>query len=335
MDARTAPSLRDFTISSSFDVDEADRTLARYGAAVIQGWVQEPLLSELKKDWDAVRAERLDPNSRRIQKLGGDVVDYAALYRSKPGGQEFPAIEQVFTDPRMVELCERYVGSPYLLNEEIYMTYDVGRGEEVVPSHFDKTYNLKFMIYLHDILESGRGAFSIHPGSQVLGRRRFREWFDAHATDDAVAVGSDAYYKIDNETLPSDISECVEILAPAGTMIIFGTDTFHRGGFLAEGHTRSIMRGHCAPGYGMLRSGDLIRKGSRQWLRGEQWELRQERYDRNSKDGEFELADYNKFLASQAPGAGPQADAPAESAVPQAPAGLLRRLAQRFSARAS
>lgn len=287
--------LADLTVSPEFRLDEVDACLSRWGAAVLPGWVRDEALAALRRDWQLIRDERNDPDSACIRKVGGSVADYAALYRSRPGGRRFPQVERICADPRIVALCDRYIGWPYLLNEEVYATYDIGRGAEIAGSHFDKTYNLKFMIYLDDNLESGGGAFSVHPGSQPIGRRRFREWFTRHSVAGAAEIGTPEFYQMGNEDVPDDLGPCVEILAPAGTLIIFGTDTFHRGSLLEPGRERRILRSHCYPGYRLPRTEDLIRQSSRQWTRGEPWETRRKRYSRWSVDGALEFRDHLRF----------------------------------------
>ncbi len=285
-------SLDDFTVTPDFDVDMVDAVLSRYGAAVVPNWVNDELLKRLQKDWESVRLERNDKFSKRISRLGGSVADYAGLYRSAPNGKFFSAIEEVFNSSKMIEVCDRYIGRPYLLNEEIYATYDVGIGEEVARSHFDKTFNIKFFIYLHDILESGQGALSIHPGSQKLARFQFRDWFSKNCNGDRVEIGTESFYEMGNETLPKDLGPCVEIFGRAGTLIIFNTDVFHRGGLLERGLERRVIRGHCYPGYQLPRGGDFIRRDSRQWIRGENWEVHRAKYSRFSVDGFIEYFEF-------------------------------------------
>ena len=105
-------------------------------------------------------------------------------------------------------------------------------------------------------------------------------------------IGTPGYYEMGNEEIPESIGECVEIHAPAGTLIVFGTDVYHRGGRLLKGRQRRILRAHSYPGYAFPGSGDKIRKSARQWRRGEPWEREQIRYQRFSQDGWLELRDF-------------------------------------------
>ncbi|WP_367606903.1 hypothetical protein [Legionella sp. W05-934-2] len=288
--------LSDFTVTNTMDFSKILTTIKEYGVAVLPHWLSKESLINLDNDWHAMREVRNDPSVECVLRVGGDVADYAALYRSIKGSKRFKYANQVFDDPLLVKLVNKIIGNPSLFNEEIYATYDIGKGEEVAPSHFDKTWNIKFMIYLDDILEPGFGAFGIHPASQTLARHKFRSWFDTLCKNDFIEIGTPEFYKMGNELIDCDdiketINDCVEIYAPAGSLIIFSTDVFHRGGFLKEGLERRIMRAHSYPGYRLPRTGDKLRKSSRQWVRGEQWELHDKSYSRFSKGGLLEWID--------------------------------------------
>lgn len=284
--------LADFTVSAEFDLTEVEASLRKWGVAVLPGWLKGKELTALRTEWDRIREVRNDDAFACVTRVGGEAADYASLCRSVPGAEKFTYVNQIFNSPQIAQLCERVVGRPYLLNEEVYATFDIGQDLEVAPSHFDKTWTLKFMVYLEDIVESGRGAFSVHPGSHHLGREAFRTWFGRIAENNAIRVGTPEYYSMDNDVLPKTLPECVEILAEQGSLIIFSTDTFHRGGFLAAGHERRIMRAHTYPGFAMLENNDILRKSSRYWSRSESWEVSGQSFSRYSGAGFVELKDH-------------------------------------------
>ncbi|HAT1820639.1 hypothetical protein OQJ35_04380 [Legionella pneumophila] len=286
--------LKDFTASPNFQVTEVVLILRKYGVVLIPNWLTKEDLKKLSDDWHAIRNQRYNEDCLCVHRVGGNVADYAALYRSKPNAEQFQAVNQIFNHPKIIELVNRIVGRPNLLNEEIYATYDLGKGEEIASSHFDKTWNIKCMIYLHDILGPGYGAFAVHPGSQYLARRKFKNWFQKNCSNNSIEIGTPEFYGMGNEEIPDELGECIEIFAPAGSMIIFSTDVFHRGSYLKEGRERKIIRGHTYPGYQLPGSGDKIRKYLRQWLRGEQWELHNKQYKRFSRDGFLEWKNYKK-----------------------------------------
>ena len=131
--------------------------------------------------------------------------------------------------------------------------------------------SIKMMIYLNDINESGDGAFGVHPCSSKIARDRFRSWFKENSVDNEIIIGSDKYYNmIKTSTRKEEIPPVIDIYGRAGTLIIFSSDCYHRGGILNKKKTRKIIRGHTFPGK-MLCSGDIIKMGSNNWLRDETW----------------------------------------------------------------
>tara|TARA_R100000152_G_C6738435_1_gene162399 strand:- start:713 stop:1093 length:381 start_codon:yes stop_codon:yes gene_type:complete len=104
--------------------------------------------------------------------------------------------------------------------------------------HFDRHWRLKFFIYLTDIDESS-GAFGCSAGSRALGQKlRTNAW------------GAKNYEGVKNRIeldYPELLEEwpCEPVEAPAGTLIVFDTDTFHKGGKCDEGKERLIVRLHC------------------------------------------------------------------------------------------
>lgn len=279
-----APTLDDITVSGGGDLREIAACLRKYGAAVLPGYIEPDQLTRLSAEWDKLRAARNDGNPA-IRRVGGDVADYAALDRTAGTKAEFPAIEAVFDNDRVRSLVREVVGFPCMLNSEIYATYDVGADRAIADAHFDKTWNLKFMVYLEDIMESGKGAFGVHPGSMGEARRRFREWFDGICRDGAVDVGTDEFYSMPNERLPNNLAPFVEILAPRGSLIIFNTDVYHSGSYLKAGCERRILRAHTYPGERLLGIGDKMPRNSRHYERGEKWEKTGKGFSRFSKEG--------------------------------------------------
>ena len=100
-------------------------------------------------------------------------------------------------------------------------------------------WRLKFFIYLTDVDKSS-GAFNCSVGSRPFGRElRNHAW------------GVKDYEGVKNRIeldYPELLEEwpCEPVEAPAGTLIVFDTDTFHKGGKCDEGKERLIVRLHCA-----------------------------------------------------------------------------------------
>ena len=101
--------------------------------------------------------------------------------------------------------------------------------------HFDRLRCLKAMVYLSDV-EEGCGALSIVPGSHTKGaelRRGFQEMNSYEDKRNRIELD-----------YPELMSEPVEICAPSGTLILFDTDAFHKGGDVASDKERLIIRSH-------------------------------------------------------------------------------------------
>jgi len=125
--------------------------------------------------------------------------------------------------------------------QNVYATHDYKFDGELARNgwlHFDRGWRLKFFIYLTDIDESS-GAFNCSVGSRPLGGQlRNSAW-----------VAKD-YGGVKNR-IELDYPEllkkwpCEPVEAPAGTLIVFDTDTFHKGGKCDQGKERLIVRLHC------------------------------------------------------------------------------------------
>lgn len=283
--------LQDITVSATFNMSEIKLALRQWGVAVLPGYAAS-CIEALRSDWERMRYRGHSAEEQCIDRVGSDLVDYAALFYKRPGGRQFQAVCDFFLQDSFRELAFDVLGAPAAFNEEIYATFDLGGDSEVAPPHFDKLWNLKFMVYLEDILEEGFGNFAIYPGSQSLARAHFRQWFDCSQEKNIITVGSDAYYNMTNSVLPEGLRPVVNILAPAGTLIIFNTDVYHRGSFLAKGNVRRILRAHSAPGPRFAKGNDVVRKFSRYWDRGERWEQQGKTYSCFSLRG---LKEWNDF----------------------------------------
>ena len=159
---------------------------------------------------------------------------------------EHSAISKVYNAEWMKSLYRKYTGAikgqssnnQYGMN--VFATHDYKFEGELARNgwlHFDRHWRLKFFIYLTDVDESS-GAFSCSVGSRPLGQRlRTNAW------------GAKDYEGVKNrieldypELLEKGPSEPVE--APAGTLIVFDTDTFHMGGIVEDGKERIVIRSH-------------------------------------------------------------------------------------------
>tara|TARA_B100001564_G_C20157849_1_gene454004 strand:+ start:72 stop:452 length:381 start_codon:yes stop_codon:yes gene_type:complete len=104
--------------------------------------------------------------------------------------------------------------------------------------HFDRHWRLKFFIYLTDVDKSS-GAFSCSIGSREKGAALRKAAWNAPTYEGVKnRIGLDYPELLDQYP-------CEPVEAPAGTLIVFDTDTFHMGGKCDEGNERLIVRLHC------------------------------------------------------------------------------------------
>jgi len=150
-------------------------------------------------------------------------------------------IFQVYDAGWMRNLHQLYTGRTDNYGMNVFATHDYKFEGELARNgwlHFDRHWRLKFFIYLTDIDKSS-GAFNCSVGSRVLGQQlRANAW---GARDyDGVKNRIELDYPELLEKCP-----CEPVEAPAGTLIVFDTDTFHKGGKCDEGKERLIVRLHC------------------------------------------------------------------------------------------
>jgi len=151
------------------------------------------------------------------------------------------AIRQVFSEKWMYELYlmitggeDRGYGKSIYANHDYLMSAELERNGWL---HFDRNSCWKYFVYLSDIEKDG-GAFSIVPGSHKIGKTLHTE-----------AWKLTKYYNDVKNRIEIDYPEIYENIAvtpiemPAGTLIAFDTNCFHRGGLvLKEGKERLVVR---------------------------------------------------------------------------------------------
>ena len=125
-----------------------------------------------------------------------------------------------------------------------FITHDfiqVKEGEELSRNgytHFDRFRCLKYFLYLTDV-DINCGPLTVFPGSQILGEElRQKSWGETSEYG-----GVKNRIALDFPQLLDKYEE-VPILAPAGTLVVFETSTWHKGGETKPGHERLIIRAH-------------------------------------------------------------------------------------------
>jgi hypothetical protein len=251
--------LQDFTITSGFDEAAIERTVRRFGVAVLPRFVPPPVLEELRSEFETALQ---DDDERYVYRLNYAAGRAVSLKCNENFADRNPAMARFFNDPALVSLARRYVGTPCFANYEIYATHEFKSQVTVAPKHFDKLWTLKFMVYLSDVGPTN-APFGVVPGSMRANRETFRRIFDDSGID-KLAMSDDRYQNMANSAADG-ANDVVPILAPAGTLIVFDTDTYHFAPAVAPGCERRILRGHCGPATAY----SSVTKHSRQWWRGE------------------------------------------------------------------
>lgn len=252
--------LQDLMLLPSSTVQETVDKVRKYGAAVFPGWCNGNRVDALKRDFQQALDEE---SSDYLYKISYPAGKAASLMRFGLPTDRYAAIKETFSHEFMKSITERYIGMSGLVNYEIYATHEYKSSVDVAPTHHDKLWSLKFMLYLNDI-EKDNAPFGVIPGSAAYAREKFREIFQTNKIR-RLSMSSPLYQSMQNSDVPADLGPVVDIIGPAGTLIIFDTDTFHHAGAVSEGKERMILRGHCGPSITYT----SVRKNSRQWWRGE------------------------------------------------------------------
>ena len=219
------------TFSKDASLDEMHKAAVEDGVFLIENYLEGERLEALRKEV-----------LRQIKTKGIDYKPGRALRGKalKAYGQN-NVIRQVFSEKWMYQLYMMITGGKDKgYGKSIYANHDYHMSPELERNgwlHFDRNSCWKYFIYLSDIDEEG-GAFSIVPQSHKVGKRLHKEaWKETNN-----------YAKVKNR-LQLDYPEIYEttkvlpIEAPAGTLIAFDTNCFHRGGLvLKEGKERLVVR---------------------------------------------------------------------------------------------
>jgi len=146
-----------------------------------------------------------------------------------------------FTTPLLEDIRkERFNGNCKFT--EIFVTHEFTNENGLERNgylHFDRLWSLKYFYYITDMTRIEQGPLAVVPGSHIRGKNLRKLQRGKPYGEQANRI------KIDYPELYEDIkSSITPIYGPAGTLIIFDTDTFHMGGTVSGGHERKICRLH-------------------------------------------------------------------------------------------
>lgn len=134
-----------------------------------------------------------------------------------------------------IQMFFNSITAEHLRCKDVMLTHDYLNKIEINQFlHFDRWRSLKAMVYLTDVTEEN-GAFSVVPKTHSEGARLRR-------------IYKNLPYSVRPNRIETDFPELYEkpekIVAPAGTLILFDSDIFHKGGDINDGNERILIRSH-------------------------------------------------------------------------------------------
>ena len=218
-------------LTTSVTTDDMCETLSEDGVFKIENYLNQDNLDILHNE------------VRSLCETEAGHYEFGRNYRGGSLSEYSPesAISKTYEAKWMKDLHYAYTGNPNRYGINVFATHDYKYEGELARNgwlHFDRLWRLKFFIYLTDI-DSSSGAFTCSVGSRAKGAElRKAAW----NTPDYEGVKNriDLDYPDLAKSYPAEPVE-----ASAGTLIVFDTDTFHKGGKCDEGKERLVVRLHC------------------------------------------------------------------------------------------
>lgn len=199
------------------------------GLVKITGLVNSDELVELNGEFEEILAS----TAACVRDLGVEGGEARDLTRHSSSDDLFPATINFFNQAWMQRVSDIYWGDERVLNDHIFVSREISGTKHLAQDlHFDVQETLKFFLYLNDVTREN-GAFSCVPGS-IGHTRKVRE-----------GSGSELSYENREYSRqhPFPEEQIVPVEGPAGTLIIFTTELWHRAGLVSSGE-RHVMRGH-------------------------------------------------------------------------------------------
>jgi len=235
-----------YKFEKNFDKKDIIDSLAKYGIAVIEGFLDESQLTKLKNECtlllDANDQDRIEKNKSVMQKVTFSKLDKEKFpsVSSLPKNEFFNFVAKDFFNPFSYE--------PH----SVYIHKDVNRIDFNAAWHQDPSTAVKFYFYLNDVGVKN-GAFKYNIGSHREGF--YRLMYKRHTGDYFPTFG------IPEEELLN--AEDVE--ASAGSLFIFNPAGTHSAGQIEEGLERFVIRLH----FTTVRSTSIMKRGwHRLWRTG-------------------------------------------------------------------
>lgn len=209
------------------NVDEMVDTLRSEGVFLVNDFISDNEIDQLHSDVKLL-----------CENQGGH-YEFGRNYRGGHLSKHPKSVIDAFNRPWMKDLSSKYMGKNNY-GDNVYATHDFISNKGLARNgwlHFDRNHCFKYFIYLTDITQDS-GAFSCSPGSISKGKElRENAWKAKNYNNVKNRVELD--YPDLLEQYPS-----IPVEAKRGTLIVFDTDCFHKGGEVKEGNERLVIRLH-------------------------------------------------------------------------------------------
>lgn len=231
--AEAKVTLADLTVPLPAKLSDIVTTLRRYGVVILPAMFEGKALDNLRAEFDRMIASR-EGLANRFEVTSDAANSCIRLDRDKMDADLAPETAAFYAAPLLAKIAEFYYGHDgFSLNRQIFVHETYATDKPLSGDlHFDVTRMVKFWIYL-DEARPEVGAIRMSPGSSLLFAK-LREEFSNRMIPKKQIVN-----EVDEAMHPA-----MHIEAPAGSLVIFDTDTAHGASRVFPGNTRRIMRGH-------------------------------------------------------------------------------------------
>ena len=209
------------------------KELDNNGFAVCHNFLQGQALIELKARCDSLLDNTLDSDYKF-----GKALRIRSLEENRIAN---PAISAAF-DSEILEDIKNKAFPGGCSFTEIFVTHEFTDKEGLERNgylHFDRIWTFKYFYYLTDVKDLSDGPLRVVPKSHHLGATLLASQMNQPYELQKNRIRID-YPEIYN----SFKDEMVPIFGNAGTLVIFGTDTFHMGGNVSDNRERKVCRLH-------------------------------------------------------------------------------------------
>lgn len=223
---------KEFQIDSFENVEDILGKIDQHGLVVRPSFADAEVLMELNQAFDRIQSGEIE--SEFLEDKGNDTVDVKIIRKhDRPTNQSIQKVVDFFNQKEFREIADAFFsGESYHHCGGIFVTRDkIGSKHEALDLHFDVRPTFKFFLYLTDTTVDN-GAFTVVPGSHLQARKIRNR------------LGDDISYKNRHLSRPNVRPELlVPLEFPAGTLIVFTTELFHKAGIVSSGERR-VMRSH-------------------------------------------------------------------------------------------